>query len=115
MRPANGFKHGQFEGKMIFLQGTHDVQVWPGPAIAYSRLVRAHYGDATDDRYRLWWMHNAGHGAPEFIGPAVAAPAGDPDVIRHTGNVLVAASLAMEYGFTDIDGKAPRPLSLADV
>jgi len=27
----------------------------------------------------------------------------------------VAASLAATYGFTDVDGKAPRPLTLADV
>jgi hypothetical protein len=29
--------------------------------------------------------------------------------------VLVAASVAEEYGFTDIDGKRPRPLTLGDV
>ena len=39
---------------------------------------------------------------------------GDPDVIRHTGTALVAASLAAQYGFTDIDGKTPRSLTLAD-
>jgi len=38
-----------------------------------------------------------------------------PDVLRHTGRVLVAAGLAKEYGFTDIDGKTPRPLTLTDV
>ena len=53
--------------------------------------------------------------SPEFIGRAVAALAGDPHVMRRTGTVLVAASLAAEYGFTDIDGKTPRPLTLADV
>jgi hypothetical protein len=53
--------------------------------------------------------------SPEFIGRAVAALADDPDVMRHTGKVLVAAALAREYGFTDIDGKSPRPLSIADV
>ena len=36
-------------------------------------------------------------------------------VVRHTGSLLVAAALAKEYGFTDIDGKTPRPLTLADV
>ncbi len=35
--------------------------------------------------------------------------------MRHTGAVRVAAGLALEYGFTDTDGKAPRPLTLADV
>jgi NAD(P)-dependent dehydrogenase (short-subunit alcohol dehydrogenase family) len=53
--------------------------------------------------------------SPEFIGRAVVALASDPDVMRHTGKVLVAAAVAREYGFTDIDGKSPRPLSLSDV
>jgi hypothetical protein len=35
--------------------------------------------------------------------------------LRYTGKVLVAAAVAKEYGFTDLDGKAPRPLTLADV
>jgi dehydrogenase/reductase SDR family protein 1 len=61
------------------------------------------------------WLDLTNSESPEFIGRAVAALAGDPDVMRHTGNVLVAASLAVEYGFTDIDGKVPRPLTLADV
>jgi hypothetical protein len=30
-------------------------------------------------------------------------------------SVLVAAALAEEYGFADIDGRQPRPLTLADV
>jgi NAD(P)-dependent dehydrogenase (short-subunit alcohol dehydrogenase family) len=53
--------------------------------------------------------------SPDFIGRAVAALAADADVLRHTGKALVAADLASEYGFTDIDGKSPRPLTLADV
>ena len=53
--------------------------------------------------------------SPEFIGRAVAALASDPNVARRTGAVLVAAALAEEYGFTDIDGRQPRPLTLADV
>ena len=53
--------------------------------------------------------------SPEFIGRAVAALASDPEVLRHTGKVLIAAALAKEYGFTDVDGRTPRPLSIADV
>ena len=53
--------------------------------------------------------------SPEFIGRAVAALAADPDVLRYSGEVLVAAAVAMEYGFTDIDGKRPRPLTADDV
>ncbi len=53
--------------------------------------------------------------SPEFIGRAVAALTADPDVQRWNGAVLVAARLAAEYGFTDIDGRRPRPLTLGDV
>jgi len=53
--------------------------------------------------------------SPEFIGRAVAALAGDPDAMRRSGTVVVAAALAEEYGFTDVDGRRPRPLTLADV
>jgi NAD(P)-dependent dehydrogenase (short-subunit alcohol dehydrogenase family) len=61
------------------------------------------------------WLDLTNSESPEFIGRAVAALARDPDVMRHTGTVLVAASVAVEYGFTDIGGRAPRPLTLADV
>jgi dehydrogenase/reductase SDR family member 1 len=61
------------------------------------------------------WLDLSNSESPEFIGRAVVALAGDPDVIQHTGTVLVAAGVAEQYDFTDIDGKAPRPLTLADV
>jgi dehydrogenase/reductase SDR family member 1 len=61
------------------------------------------------------WLDLSNSESPEFVGRAVVALASDPDVIRHTGSVLVAARLAAEYGFTDIDGKTPRPLTLSDV
>ena len=52
--------------------------------------------------------------SPEFIGRAVAAMAGDPGIMRKSGTVVVAASLAQEYGFSDIDGRQPSPLTTAD-
>lgn len=53
--------------------------------------------------------------SPEFIGRAVAALASDSNILEKSGRVLVAAALALEYGFTDIDGQQPRPLTLKDV
>ena len=53
--------------------------------------------------------------SPQFIGRAVAALASDPNVLDKSGRALVAAQLALEYGFTDVDGKQPRPLTLEDV
>ncbi|GGO26416.1 SDR family NAD(P)-dependent oxidoreductase [Deinococcus humi] len=48
--------------------------------------------------------------SPQFIGRAVAALASDANVFTRTGQVVVAAELALEYGFSDIDGKQPRSL-----
>jgi NAD(P)-dependent dehydrogenase (short-subunit alcohol dehydrogenase family) len=53
--------------------------------------------------------------SPRFTGRAVAALARDPDVMRHSGRALVAAALAREYGFGDVDGRRPRPLTLDEV
>src|ERR1051325_2398003 len=41
--------------------------------------------------------------SPQFLGRAVAALASDSAVSRWNGSVLVAAQLASEYGFADID------------
>lgn len=61
------------------------------------------------------WLDLSNSESPEFIGRAVVALANDGEVMRKSGKVLIAAALAQEYGFKDIDGKSPRPLSLADV
>jgi NAD(P)-dependent dehydrogenase (short-subunit alcohol dehydrogenase family) len=53
--------------------------------------------------------------SPEFVGRAVAALAGDRNVFTKSGQVHVAAALAWEYGFTDLDGTRPVPLRLQDV
>ncbi len=50
--------------------------------------------------------------SPQFIGRAVSGLLADPDIMQKSGQVLVTAALALEYGFTDIDGKQPRPLTL---
>ena len=53
--------------------------------------------------------------SPEFSGRAVRALYDDPDVLAVSGRTLVVADLARTYGFTDIDGKSPRPLTIEDV
>jgi NAD(P)-dependent dehydrogenase (short-subunit alcohol dehydrogenase family) len=44
---------------------------------------------------------------PRFVGRAVAALAGDPDVARWNGQSLSSGGLAQDYGFTDVDGTRP--------
>ena len=52
--------------------------------------------------------------SPQFVGRVIAALANDPDIMKKSGKVLVAAAEALEYGIKDIDGKQPRPLTLKD-
>jgi dehydrogenase/reductase SDR family member 1 len=61
------------------------------------------------------WLDLTNSESPGFIGRTIVALAQDPDVLRHTGRVLVAAGVAQEYGVSDEDGKQPRALTLADV
>jgi NAD(P)-dependent dehydrogenase (short-subunit alcohol dehydrogenase family) len=48
-----------------------------------------------------------GSETPCFVGRAVAALAGDPNVARKNGGIHTARSLSEEYGFTDLDGTRP--------
>jgi NAD(P)-dependent dehydrogenase (short-subunit alcohol dehydrogenase family) len=52
--------------------------------------------------------------SPLFAGRAVAAMAADPQIMDKSGRVLLTAALAEEYGFTDVDGRRPRPLTLEE-
>ena len=83
--------------------GVAVVSLYPGLVRTESVMRAAEYLDLSNSE------------SPEFVGRAVAALAADPDVLRRSGEVLVAAALAREYGFTDLDGRTPRPLSLEEV
>ncbi|MFC8422837.1 SDR family oxidoreductase [Streptomyces sp. NPDC057236] len=45
--------------------------------------------------------------SPSYVGRAVAALAGDPNVARWNGQSVSSGQLAQEYGFTDLDGSRP--------
>lgn len=66
-------------------------------------------------------MRNAQHfdmsnsESPQFIGRAIAGLLNDPALMAKSGKVHVAAALAREYAFTDIDGKQPIPLILNSI
>ncbi len=79
------------------------VSLYPGLVRTESVLKSAEYFDLSNSE------------SPQFIGRAVAALATDPQVMNKSGRTLVAAALALEYGFTDIDGKQPRPLTVEEV
>ncbi|QFZ84249.1 SDR family oxidoreductase [Variovorax paradoxus] len=50
--------------------------------------------------------------SPRYLGRAVAALAGDAQVLDKTGQVLRVGDLARAYGFTDIDGRQVEPFEL---
>ena len=61
------------------------------------------------------WLDMSNSESPEFIGRAVAALAADPGRAPPHRHRCWWPPPGAEYGFTDIDGKAPRPLTLGDV
>ncbi|MBB4634336.1 NAD(P)-dependent dehydrogenase (short-subunit alcohol dehydrogenase family) [Longimicrobium terrae] len=50
--------------------------------------------------------------SPRYLGRAVAALAGDVEVLRKSGGIHRVADLAAEYGFTDTDGRLVPPFEL---
>lgn len=79
------------------------VSLYPGLVRTESVMKSADFFDLSNSE------------SPQFIGRAITALATDPNVMRKSGQILVAAALAIEYGFTDIDGKQPRPITVDEV
>lgn len=75
------------------------VSLYPGLVRTESVLKAAEYFDLSNSE------------SPRFIGRVVAALANAPDLMRRSGQVLVAAAVAQEFGIKDIDGKQPRPIT----
>jgi NAD(P)-dependent dehydrogenase (short-subunit alcohol dehydrogenase family) len=93
----------------------HELQ--PYGATAVSLTPGWLRSEAMLDAYRVSeanWLeatkvqpHFAISESPVFVGRAVAALAGDPDVSRWNGKSLSSGQLAKIYGFTDLDGSQP--------
>jgi hypothetical protein len=74
-----GENTGKFKGKMIYVQPTLDNMVWITTISGYHGLVKEHLGERIDEQFRLWFVENAPHGAPEGVGPMISAEK-DPKV-----------------------------------
>jgi dehydrogenase/reductase SDR family protein 1 len=79
------------------------VSIYPGLVRTESVMKGAEYLDLSNSE------------SPQFIGRTITALASDSQIMHKSGLTLIAAELAQEYGFTDIDGKRPRPLSVAEI
>jgi dehydrogenase/reductase SDR family protein 1 len=87
-------------GRELAPFGVTAVSLWPG-IVKTERLLL--------EPERLGFDTSKGESA-QFSGRAVAALAADPDRLTKTGQALVVAELAREYGFTDTDGTQPPSL-----
>lgn len=85
--------------------GVAVVSLYPG-------LVRT---EAVMEAAKGGWLDLSNSESPQFIGRVIAALAHHPSLMECTGTVLVAASLAAEFGVTDVDARQPRPLTLESV
>jgi hypothetical protein len=61
---SGGVATGQFDGKMIMLASTLDIEAFAWPAAWYEQQVKAYAGAEADDTFRLWFMDNADHTEP---------------------------------------------------
>ncbi|WP_336087437.1 SDR family NAD(P)-dependent oxidoreductase [Nocardia sp. SSK8] len=90
--------------------GATAVSIWPG--IVDTELLQLVPAD--DQGRRLVTLPGEGTfdlGAaetPRFPGRAVVALAADPHRQSRAGKAWKVADLAVEYGFTDVDGRIPR-------
>ena len=80
------------------------------PGFLRSEAVLDHFG-VTEENWQdgiAQDPHFAASETPFYVGRAIAALAGDPQVARKAGGVYSSWDLAEEYGFTDTDGRQPN-------
>lgn len=78
------------------------VALYPGLVRTEAVLKNAEYFDLSNSE------------SPQFIGRVIGGLWRDPDLMSRSGQVLVAAELARDYGIADIDGYKPMPLTAED-
>ncbi|MEU8266299.1 SDR family oxidoreductase [Sphaerisporangium sp. NPDC049002] len=95
------------QGEELRPYGCTAVALTPG--WLRSELMLEHFG-VTEENWRDGAErdpHFAISETPAYVGRAVAALAGDPDVARWNGRSLSSGQLAQIHGFTDVDGSRP--------
>ncbi len=83
--------------------GVAVVSVWPGPTAterAVDLISKLPGGAQILERSET----------PKFSGLAIASLYSDPCLMSKSGSVVIAAEAALEYGYTDLDGKQPVSL-----
>ena len=77
------------------------VSLWLGPLLTErTDIVLRHRGEQYDDFMAL-------AETPQFNGQVIHALAMDPNLAEKSGQTLITAELALEYGIADTDGRQP--------
>jgi NAD(P)-dependent dehydrogenase (short-subunit alcohol dehydrogenase family) len=76
------------------------ITIYPGLVRTESVLKSADFFDLTNSE------------SPDFIGYSMAALVCDKNILSKSGTIQIAAQVALDYGFKDIDGKQPIPLTV---
>ncbi|NRB53181.1 MAG: SDR family NAD(P)-dependent oxidoreductase [Saprospiraceae bacterium] len=85
----------------------HELRPHNIPVIClYPGLVRTEAVLQAQDHFDL-----SNSESPEFVGRVISRLATDPAIMDKSGQVLIAATVAIAYEVKDIDGKQPRPLT----
>ena len=83
--------------------GVTMVSLWPG-AVKTELVQEGVLGGKADPKHaRAWYRAES----VEFSGLAIRHLAADQKVAEKTGRILLTQDLALEYGFTDVDGEMP--------
>jgi hypothetical protein len=98
---------GQFHGKMLMFNATLDVMAPTGGAVVYDEMVRQHYGDETDDKFRLWWVDNSCHTGLPF-GP-LPPPALETRAVIYGGVMQEAVRSLIEWVEEGVDPAPSTP------
>ncbi|XP_022100924.1 dehydrogenase/reductase SDR family member 1-like [Acanthaster planci] len=86
------------------------LSLWPGPAKTELVLEKWTAEDRTDfEKASYEYVMKYGE-TIEYSGKVIAHLARDPKIMNKTGRIFITAELGYEYGFRDIDGKAPASL-----
>lgn len=89
-------------------EGVASLAVSPG----WMRTELVLQGHQTDEAHWQQVPALARSESPHYLGRAIAALAADPRVLEKSGRTLRVGDLALEYGFSDIDGRQVPPFEL---
>ena len=96
------------QGHELASHGATAVAITPG--FLRSEMMLENFGVSEEnwrDALRSGPVSFAVSESPRYVGRAVAALAADPDRVRWNQQSVDSGKLALEYGFTDIDGSQP--------